>query len=137
MGRYPDFLACLETLCIAVMALAGRYFFSINDLSVGDFHSAQHAISALDENPALDRRLTGWGIGDFATERPVGRGCSGRVSQQPKSETQHPAHLHSNCDAELPSGVLFSVVILKPQVRNERLAPQMAQRVFELHQLNK
>lgn len=106
MGSNPDFLACLETTCIAVMPLAGRYLFSVNDLSVGDFHPAQHAISALDEDPALDRRLAWRGIGDLATERPVDRGCGRPVRQQPKSETQYPAQFHTNCDAELPSGVL-------------------------------
>ena len=132
-GGYPDFLAWLETISIAGVALAGRYFFSIHDLSVSDFHPAQHAISALDENPALDHRHVGWGIGDFAAEGAIGRRCGGRVRQQSKSETQHPAQLHTNCDAELPSGVPLLVVILKTQVGNKRLAPQVAQRVFQLH----
>lgn len=136
MGRYPDFLACLQAICVARMALAGRYFFSIHDLSVGDFHPAQHAISALNKNPALYHRLTRRWIGYLAAEGPIGRRCARCVRQQPKSETQHPAQLHTNCDAELPSGVPFLVVILKPQMGNKRLAPQVAQRVFQLHQLN-
>jgi len=105
MGGYPDFLACPETICLAAMALAGRYFFSINDLGVGNFNPAEHVIPALDEDPAFDRRLTCRGISNPAKERPIDRGCGGPVCQQPKCETQHKAQLHSNCDAELPSSV--------------------------------
>jgi len=77
MGGYPDLLACPETICFAVMAFAGRDFVSINDISVGHFHPAQHVVSALDENPPFDCRLTCRGIGDLAKECPVDRGCGG------------------------------------------------------------
>ena len=79
MGRYPDFLTCLQTFHIAVMALAGRYFLSINDLSMGDFHPAQHMISALDKNPAFDHGLTGGRIGDLAAERSIDRESRGNA----------------------------------------------------------
>ena len=107
MGRYPDLLASPETICFAIMTLAGRHFVSINDLCMGHLHPAQHVISALDKDPAFDRRLTCRGIGNLAKECPVDRGCGGPECQQPKSETQHKAQLHSNCDAELPGGVLY------------------------------
>lgn len=73
VGRYPDFLASPETICIAVMMFAGRYFLSIDNLSMGNFHPAQHAISALDKDPAFDHRLTWRRIGDLAAERPIDR----------------------------------------------------------------
>jgi hypothetical protein len=73
MGRYSDFLACPETICVAVMMLAGRYFLAIDNLSMGNFYPAQHAISALDKDPALDHRLIRRGIGDLAAERPIDR----------------------------------------------------------------
>lgn len=95
MGRYPDFLACPETIHIAVMTLAGGYFLSIDDLGMGDFHSAQHVISALDKDPAFDRGLTGWRIGDLAAERSIDGECHGTVRQQPKNETQHAVQLHT------------------------------------------
>lgn len=81
MGRYPDFLACPEAICFATMALAGRYFLSINDLGVRYFHPAQHVISALDKDPALDRRFTCRGIGNLAEERPVCRECGRNYDQ--------------------------------------------------------
>jgi len=94
MGRYPDFLACLETIHIAVMALAGRYFLSIDDLSMGNFHSAQHVISALDKDPAFDRGFTGRRIGDLAAERSIGGECRGTVDEQ-QNKTQHAGQLHT------------------------------------------
>ena len=81
MGGYPNFLAGPETICFAVIAFAGRYFVSINDLSVGNFHPAQHVISALDKDPAFDRRLTCRGIGDLAKERSIDRGRGGPIRQ--------------------------------------------------------
>jgi len=87
MGRYPDFLACPETIHIAVMALAGRDFLSIDNLSMGDFYPAQHVISALDKNPALDRGLTGRRIGDLAAERSIDGECHGTIRQQSENET--------------------------------------------------
>jgi hypothetical protein len=87
MGRYPDFLACPETIHIAVMAFAGRYFFFIDNLGMGDFYPPQHAISALDEDPAFDRRLTGRRIRDLAAERSIDGECRGTVRQQSENET--------------------------------------------------
>ena len=95
MGRYPDFLACAQTIHIAVMALAGRYFLSIDDFSMGDFHPPQHVISALDKDPAFNRGLTGRRIGDLAAERSIHGECRGAVRQQPENETQHAAQLHT------------------------------------------
>ena len=86
MGRYPDFLACLETIHIAIMALAGRYFLSIDDLSMGDFHSAQHVISALDKDPAFHGRFIGRRIGDLAPERSIHGECRETACQQPENE---------------------------------------------------
>jgi hypothetical protein len=88
MGRYPDFLAGPETLHIATMTLAGRYFLSIDNLSVGHFHPAQHAISALDKDPAFDRRFIGRRIGDLAAERSIDGEChDGAKRQQSENET--------------------------------------------------
>ena len=87
MGRYPDFLARPQTIHIAVMALAGRYFLSINDLSMGDLDPAQHVISALDKNPAFDRGLAGRWIGDLAAESSIDREGRGTVCQQSEKET--------------------------------------------------
>ena len=81
MGRYPDFLASLQAINIAVMALAGWYFFSINDLSMGDFYPAKHAISALNKDPAFDRGLTCRGIGDLAAEGSIYGECRGNAGQ--------------------------------------------------------
>ena len=114
MGRYPDFLACPETLHIAIMTLAGRYFLSIDNLSMGDFYPAQHVISALDKDPAFDRGLTGRRIGDLAPERSIYGECRETACQQPENEAQHPTQFHSKSDAELPIGVGSLVVILKP-----------------------
>ena len=86
MGRYPDFLACLETLHIAIMPLAGRYFFSIDNLGMGDFYPSQHVISALDKYPAFDRRFIGRRIGDLAPERSIHGECREPVPQQPENE---------------------------------------------------
>ena len=87
MGRYPDFLACPETIHIAVMTLAGWNFLSIDDLSMGDFYPAQHVISALDKDPAFDCRFTGRRIGDLAAERSIDGKCHGTVRQQSENET--------------------------------------------------
>jgi len=95
MGRYPDFLACLETIHIAMMALAGRYFLSINDLSMGDFHAAQHVISALDKDPAFDHRFARRRIGDLAAERSIGSQGHGTVRKQSEDKTQQAAQLHT------------------------------------------
>lgn len=73
MGRNSDFLSCPETICIAVMMFAGRYFLAIDNLSMGNFHPAQHAISSLNKDPSLDRRLAWRGIGDLAAECPIDR----------------------------------------------------------------
>jgi hypothetical protein len=77
------------------MAFAGRYFVSINDLGVRNFHAAQHVISALDEDPAFNCWLTGRGIGDLAAERSIDGECRGTKRQQPENETQHAAQLHT------------------------------------------
>ncbi len=87
MGCNPDFLAGAETIHIAVMALAGRYFLSIDDLSMGDFHPPQHVISALDKDPAFDRGLTGRRIGNLAAERSVDGECRGTERQHSENET--------------------------------------------------
>jgi len=87
MCRYPDFLACAETIHIAVMTLAGRYFLFIDDLSMGDFYPAQHVISALDKDPAFDRGFAGRRIGDLAAERSIDSQCHGTVRQQSENET--------------------------------------------------
>jgi hypothetical protein len=88
MGCYPDFLAGPETPHIAIMTLDGRYFLSINDLGVGDFHAAQHVISALDKYPAFDRRFIGRRIGDLAAERSIDGEChDGAKRQQSENET--------------------------------------------------
>jgi hypothetical protein len=86
MGGYPDFLAGPETLHIAVMTLTGRYFLSIDNLSMGDFYPPQHVISALDEDPAFDLRFIGRRIGDLATERSIHGECHGTVRQQAENE---------------------------------------------------
>jgi len=95
MGRYPDFLACPETVHIAIMALAGRYFLSIDDLSMRDFHPAQHVISALHKDPAFDHRFAGRRIGDLAAERSIDSQGHGTVRQQSEDETQQAAQLHT------------------------------------------
>lgn len=105
MGRYPDFLACPETIHIAVMPLAGRYFFSIDDLSMGNFYPPQHAISALDKDPAFDRSLTGRRIGDLAEKSPISRKRGLGPKQDHERQTQHTPKLHPNSDAKLPDGV--------------------------------
>lgn len=88
MGCYPDFLAGPETPQIAIMTLAGRYFLSINDLGVGDFHAAQHVIFALDKDPAFDLRFIGRRIGDLAAERSIdGEHHGGTIRQQAENET--------------------------------------------------
>jgi len=88
MGRNPDFLACPETIHFAIMPLAGRYFLSIDDLSMGDFYPAQHVISALDKDPAFDRRFIGRRIGDLAAERSIDGEChDGTIRQQSENET--------------------------------------------------
>lgn len=87
MGRYPDFLAGPETLHIAIMTLADRHFLSIDNLSVGDFYAAQHVISALDKDPAFDRRFVGRRIGDLAAERSIDGECHGwAIRQQAENE---------------------------------------------------
>ncbi|HEV8182523.1 MAG TPA: hypothetical protein VGQ61_09130 [Candidatus Angelobacter sp.] len=88
MGRYPDFLAGPETLHIAIMTLAGRHFLSINDLGMGDFHAAQHVVSALDKDPTFDRRFIVRRIGDLAAERSIdGEYHGGAIRQQTENET--------------------------------------------------
>jgi hypothetical protein len=54
---------------------------------MGDFYPPQHAISALDEDPAFDRRLTGRRIRDLAAERSIDGECRGTVRQQSENET--------------------------------------------------
>ena len=86
MGRYPDFLASLETLHIAIMTLTGRYFLSIDNLSMGDFYPSQHVISALDKDPAFHGRFIGRRIGDLAPERSIHGECRETERQQPENE---------------------------------------------------
>ena len=86
MGGYPDFLACPETLHIAIMTLTGRYFLSIDNLSMGDFYSPQHVISALDKDPAFDCGFTGRRIGDLAPERSIHGECRETARQQSENE---------------------------------------------------
>lgn len=86
MGGYPDFLACPETIHIAIMAIGGRYFVSIDNLSMGHFYPAQHVISALDKDPAFDRRLIDRRIGDLAAERSIHSECRETIRQQPENE---------------------------------------------------
>lgn len=86
MGRYPDFLPCLEALHIAIMTLAGRYFLSIDDLSMGDFYPSQHVISALDKNPAFGRGFIGWRICDLAAESSIHGECRKAIGHQPENE---------------------------------------------------
>ena len=88
MGRNPDFLACPETIYIAIMTLAGRYFLSIDNLSMGNFYPPQHVISALDKDPAFDSRFIGRRIGDLAAERSIDGEChDGAKRQQSENET--------------------------------------------------
>jgi hypothetical protein len=119
------------------MALTRGYFFAIDNLCVRHFHPAQHLVSALNEDPAFNHGFIGRRISDLAAERSIDREGSRSSNQQHKSDTQHPAEQpHIISDAELWDGVLCLVVILEPKMGDKLLATQMAQCVFELHQLN-
>lgn len=123
----PDFLPCVEAIRIAIVALAGGNFFTVDNFSMRHFHPAQHPISTFDEDPAFDGRLICRRIGNLAAERSIDCQGDGNPNLQNKRETKHPAEQpHAISDAELWDGVLCLVVILKPQMRDKLLSPQMA-----------
>jgi hypothetical protein len=81
-------------------------------------HTAQHIVSALDENPASRRRSIFRRVNHFADESSIRRKGRWNRRQNRKRQTQKPA-FHVYFDAKPPSGVGFLVVILKPQVSDE------------------
>jgi hypothetical protein len=103
MGGHPDFLAGLETFRIAGLPLARRHFVTENNLRMRHFNPAEHVIHAFDKNPALYSRFVSWWISNLAAKSPID-GKSRKASQQRKSEAEHPAPRHTNCDAKLPGG---------------------------------
>src|SRR5215472_5389470 len=105
-GCHSDVLSRAEALGIALVALAGRNTFTENNHRMRYFDPAQHPVPALHINPPGKRRRVVWRLDDPSAKGSV-RGRKGYArDQQCEDQSEHPAHLHPDCDAKLPSGVL-------------------------------
>jgi hypothetical protein len=136
VGRNPYFLSRTKAFGCTFVALVYRNVFAKEDFCVTHFHAAQHVVPALDENPAGRNWRICRRINHFADESSIRRKDRWNRKQHRKRQTQHPAfHIYFDAKPQLDVGLL--VVILKPQMSNERLTFQMAQRIFELHRLDK
>lgn len=136
-GGNANFQAGAQALGIALVALPCRDIVAKNDHGVRYLHAAQHAVAALYEDPARDSLLVSRGINHLALESPVNRQDARSEKQKPENEAKRPARLHTSSDARLPARGSLLVVILQPKMGNERFAPQVPQRVLELHRLDK
>src|SRR4029077_7877634 len=71
--RHPHVLPRAKALRVAFAMLAGRDLVPKNDNGVRNLHSAQHAISALHKDPAVDRWRIDRGIDDPAPKSAISR----------------------------------------------------------------
>jgi len=87
-SRDPDLLSRAEALCIAFAALVDRHPFSKDDFSVRNLNPPQHAIAALDEDPAGGKRLICRRINHLAAKCAVNSRGRRTGKQQHEYETQ-------------------------------------------------
>lgn len=82
--RNPDFLPGAKTFRVAFAVLAGRNFIAKDDNGVQNLNAAQHAIPALNKDPAMNRRRVDWGIDDPAPKGTIRGGDRWRGNEQPE-----------------------------------------------------
>jgi hypothetical protein len=70
-GCDPDLLSRAEALSIALATLVHGHLFTKDNFSVRNLNPPQHAVPALDEDPAGNDRLVCRRINDLPTKRAI------------------------------------------------------------------
>jgi hypothetical protein len=111
---------------------------------VGHFDAAHNMVTPLDKNPPRRDPLIDGGTNHLPLKNSLNSHPRPRPKQKQRKQQASPtcadttrqAQAHTLCLMRDLPGTFSLVVVLQSQVRDERLASQVPQRVFEFHQLN-